>query len=148
VIYRAPVPSTTATSHLREFQAAQCAGVELSLRRSDSTANRSEQLMVFSARLSRSSSPLLGSCGSRTLPVQRSVDRFYNSLQERGDCQTPSKSYKTTRIVGWVVGWKGSRLLRRLRRVSRSSTFSYFAQGKGGHVTNLRRQRRNRDLQP
>jgi len=34
------------------------------------------------------------------------VDWFYNNLQERGDCQTTRKPYKTTRIVGWVVGWK------------------------------------------
>jgi len=27
-----------------------------------------------------------------------------DNLQARGDCQTQSKSYKTTRIVGWIVG--------------------------------------------
>jgi hypothetical protein len=34
------------------------------------------------------------------------VDRFYNNIQQRGDCQTTRKPHKTTRIVGWVVGWK------------------------------------------
>ena len=32
--------------------------------------------------------------------------RFYNNIQDRGDCQTPRKSYKTSHSVGWVVGWK------------------------------------------
>jgi hypothetical protein len=32
------------------------------------------------------------------------VDRLYNNLQERGDCQTTRKSYKTSLVVGWVVG--------------------------------------------
>jgi hypothetical protein len=36
------------------------------------------------------------------------VVRFYNNLQERGDCQTTRKSYKTEVLVGWVVGWKKS----------------------------------------
>ena len=39
----------------------------------------------------------------RPHPYQRSVDRFYNNLQERGDCQTTRKPHKTIRIVGWVV---------------------------------------------
>ncbi len=34
------------------------------------------------------------------------MDRFYNNIQQRGDCQTTRKPHKTTRIVGWVVGWK------------------------------------------
>jgi hypothetical protein len=34
------------------------------------------------------------------------VVRFYNNIQDRGDCQTPRKSYKTPHSVGWVVGWK------------------------------------------
>jgi hypothetical protein len=38
------------------------------------------------------------------------VNRFYNALQERGDCQTPRKSYKATRIVGWIVSWKNHRV--------------------------------------
>ena len=44
----------------------------------------------------------------RPRPYQRSVVRFYNNLQDRGDCQTTRKSYKTPHIVGWVVGWKKS----------------------------------------
>jgi hypothetical protein len=31
---------------------------------------------------------------------------FTTTYKTRGDCQTQSKSYKTTRMVGWVVGWK------------------------------------------
>jgi len=31
-------------------------------------------------------------------------DRLREMVLGRGDCQTPRKSYKTTRIVGWVVG--------------------------------------------
>jgi len=31
---------------------------------------------------------------------------FFNNIQQRGDCQTTRKPHKTTRIVGWVVGWK------------------------------------------
>lgn len=27
--------------------------------------------------------------------------RLYNNLQDRGDCQTTRKSYKTSHIVGW-----------------------------------------------
>jgi hypothetical protein len=34
------------------------------------------------------------------------VVRFYNNIQDRGDCQTPRKSYKTLHSVGWVVGRK------------------------------------------
>jgi len=34
------------------------------------------------------------------------VDRFYNNIQQRGDCQTTRKPHKTARIVDWVVGWK------------------------------------------
>src|SRR5580704_751836 len=44
----------------------------------------------------------------RPRPYQGSVVRFYNNLQDRGDCQTTRKSYKTSHIVGWVVGWKKS----------------------------------------
>jgi len=32
------------------------------------------------------------------------VDRFYNNLQERGDCQSTRKSHKSLTPVGWVVG--------------------------------------------
>src|ERR1700687_5284371 len=39
-----------------------------------------------------------------TSAVTGSVDWFYNNLQGRGDCQTTRKSYKTTRIAGWIVG--------------------------------------------
>ena len=30
----------------------------------------------------------------------------YNDLQDRGDCQSTRKSYKTSHSVGWVVGGK------------------------------------------
>jgi hypothetical protein len=36
------------------------------------------------------------------------VVRIYNNLQDRGDCQTTGKPYKTEVLVGWVVGWKKS----------------------------------------
>jgi hypothetical protein len=42
----------------------------------------------------------------RPRPYQGRVVRFYNNIQDRGDCQTPRKSYKTSHSVGWVVGWK------------------------------------------
>src|SRR6266700_3217764 len=29
-----------------------------------------------------------------------------DNLEQRGDCQTPRKSHKDIRIVGWIVGWK------------------------------------------
>jgi hypothetical protein len=35
---------------------------------------------------------------------QRCVNRFYNDLQTRGDCQNTRKPYKSSYIVGWVVG--------------------------------------------
>jgi hypothetical protein len=40
----------------------------------------------------------------RPLPRQSSVLRFYNDLEDRGDCQNTRKSYKTSNFVGWVVG--------------------------------------------
>ena len=45
----------------------------------------------------------------RPRPYQGCVNRFYKvykNLQDRGDCQTPRKSCKTSHFVGWVVGWK------------------------------------------
>jgi hypothetical protein len=42
----------------------------------------------------------------RPRPYQSSVVRFYNNLQDRGDCQTTRKSHKTSHFVGWAVGWK------------------------------------------
>jgi hypothetical protein len=36
----------------------------------------------------------------RPRPYQGNVVRFYNNIQDRGDCQTPRKSYKTARSVG------------------------------------------------
>jgi hypothetical protein len=45
----------------------------------------------------------------RPRPYQGSAVRFYNNIQDRGDCQTPRKSYKTSHFVGWVVGWKFAR---------------------------------------
>jgi hypothetical protein len=44
----------------------------------------------------------------RPRPYQGSVVRFYNNIQDRGDCQTTRKSYKTQVFVGWVVGRKKS----------------------------------------
>src|SRR5258708_28271175 len=44
----------------------------------------------------------------RPRPYQGSVVRFYNNLQDRGDCQNTRKSHKTSHFVGWVVGWKES----------------------------------------
>ncbi len=32
------------------------------------------------------------------------MERFYNNLQERGDCQTTRKPYKKSQSVRWVVG--------------------------------------------
>jgi hypothetical protein len=46
----------------------------------------------------------------RPRPYQGSVVRLYNNLQNRGDCQTPRKSYKTSHPVGWIVSWKRLRL--------------------------------------
>ena len=45
----------------------------------------------------------------RPRPYQGNAVRFYNNIQDRGDCQTPRKSYKTSHFVGWVVGWKFAR---------------------------------------
>jgi hypothetical protein len=45
----------------------------------------------------------------RPRPYQSSTVRFYNDLQDRGDCQNTRKSYETSHAVGWVVGWKKSR---------------------------------------
>jgi hypothetical protein len=42
----------------------------------------------------------------RPRPYQSSTIRFYNNLQNRGDCQNTRKSYKTSYVVGWIVGWK------------------------------------------
>ena len=42
------------------------------------------------------------------VPCQRCSVRFYNNLQDRGDCQSSRKSYKTSIFVGWVVGWECS----------------------------------------
>jgi hypothetical protein len=42
----------------------------------------------------------------RPRPYQGRVVRFYKNIQDRGDCQTPRKSYKTPHSVGWIVGWK------------------------------------------
>ena len=42
----------------------------------------------------------------RPRPYQGSVVRFYNNLQDRQHCQNTRKSYKTSHVVGWIVGWK------------------------------------------
>jgi hypothetical protein len=36
----------------------------------------------------------------------RGLEALKDNLQDRGDCQYIRKSYKTSQIVGWVVGWK------------------------------------------
>jgi hypothetical protein len=36
----------------------------------------------------------------RPRPYKGSVVRFYNNMQDRGDCQTPRKSHKTSHSVG------------------------------------------------
>ena len=46
----------------------------------------------------------------RPLPCQSSQDRFYNNLEDRGDCQNTRKSYKTSLYVGWSVGWQKASL--------------------------------------
>src|SRR6185437_6655881 len=43
---------------------------------------------------------------SRPRPYQRRVVRFYNNLQDRGDCQNTRKSCRTSHFVGWTVGSK------------------------------------------
>ena len=40
----------------------------------------------------------------RLLPCESDTIWFYNNLQDRGDCQSSRKSYKTSETVGWVVG--------------------------------------------
>ena len=52
---------------------------------------------------------LLGILVGGPLPIQRCGYRFYNNLEQRGDCQTPRKSHKDTRIVGWKI--RAQRLL-------------------------------------
>src|SRR5215467_4382082 len=37
---------------------------------------------------------------------QGSLIGVTNDLRDRGDCQTPRKSHKTSHFLGWVVGWK------------------------------------------
>src|ERR1700722_10831951 len=34
--------------------------------------------------------------------------RLYNNLKDRRDCQTAQRSYKTSHILGWVVGRRSS----------------------------------------
>ena len=42
----------------------------------------------------------------RPRPYQGSVSRFYNNLQDRGDCQSTRKSHKTYLL--WVGLWVGN----------------------------------------
>jgi hypothetical protein len=44
--------------------------------------------------------------GLEPLPCQSIVPRFYNDLQDRGDCQSTRKSYKTYFL--WVGLWVGN----------------------------------------
>src|SRR6266853_3104057 len=44
----------------------------------------------------------------RPRPYQGSTTRFYNNLQDRGDCQNTRKSYKASYVVGWIVGWSAA----------------------------------------
>src|SRR6266849_135956 len=71
-----------------------------------SSNQRSTTSRVASAAGRLRSSPVLGSCESRTVHYQGSVVRFYNNLQDRRDCQNTQESYKTSYVVGWVVGCK------------------------------------------
>ena len=50
---------------------------------------------------------MLGPCGlePRTSTVSSNL-RFYNNLEDRGDCQNTRTSYKASYVVGWIVGWK------------------------------------------
>jgi hypothetical protein len=70
--------------------------------------SKPEFLQRLSTFFSGTSLPngFLHRCSCRSPPYQSSVVRLYNNLQDRGDCQTTRKSYKTSHIVGWVVGWK------------------------------------------
>src|SRR6266581_6524868 len=58
-----------------------------------------------------------GDSNARPLPWQSSCIWFYNNLEERGDCQTTRKSYKTSHSVGQVVGWTPGKTHGRLRSV-------------------------------
>ena len=62
-------------------------------------------------------------------PYQGSVVRFYNDIQDRGDCQTPRKSYKTSHsggwIVGWIVGWKKASIVLLSGQRTYAQTFAF-----------------------
>jgi hypothetical protein len=45
---------------------------------------------------------MVGPCGLE--PQTSTVSRFYNNLEDRGDCQSTRKSHKTSYTVGWSVG--------------------------------------------
>jgi len=53
---------------------------------------------------------MVGPCGLEPQTSTVSIaHRFYNNLEDRGDCQSTRKSYKTSHSVAWGVGWKKSR---------------------------------------
>jgi|SRR6516164_7620702 hypothetical protein len=55
---------------------------------------------VFGPLLLRPRTRLAGSA----LPCESDTIWFYNNLQDRGDCQSSRKSYKTSSSLGWIVG--------------------------------------------
>ena len=49
-------------------------------------------------------SPNTGTRGAPRMWTRRTAVRFYNNIQDRGDCQTPRKSYKTSHFGGLGCG--------------------------------------------
>jgi hypothetical protein len=47
---------------------------------------------------------MVGPCGLEPQTSTVSKLRFYNNLEDRGDCQSTRKSHKTSYTVGWSVG--------------------------------------------
>jgi hypothetical protein len=60
----------------------------------------SDQLSLRARKSSRSAHRRL----AKRLLNRRS--RFYNNLEQRGDCQNTCKSYKTSPFVSRIMGWK------------------------------------------
>jgi hypothetical protein len=66
---------------------------------------------AFVTQSSKSYYKARGDSNPRPLPCQSSRVRFYNNSEDRGDCQSTRKSYKTSHSVGWSVGWKKASML-------------------------------------
>jgi hypothetical protein len=48
---------------------------------------------------------MVGPCGLEPQTSTVSIaHRFYNNLEDRGDCQSTRRSHKTSYTVGWSVG--------------------------------------------